>query len=172
MVQASPFKEELIRVAKEIAAPGKGILAADESTGTIGKRFEDIAVENTEENRRNYRELLVTAPGIEKHISGVIFFEETVDQKTSDGLTMPEKLRSRGIHVGIKLDKGLVVIGGTNGENATQGLDGLAARAKGFYEKGCRFAKWRAVLKIGDGRPSDLAIKETAHSLARYGSIC
>jgi fructose-bisphosphate aldolase, class I len=166
------FKTELIQTAKDIAAPGKGILAADESTGTIGKRFEGISVENTEENRRAYRDLLVTAPGIEKHISGVIFFEESVDQKIADGTNMTQHLRNRGIHVGIKLDKGLVVIGGTNDESATQGLDGLAARAKGFYEKGCRFAKWRAVLKIGDGRPSDLAIAETAHSLARYGSIC
>jgi fructose-bisphosphate aldolase, class I len=166
------FKSELIQTAKDIAAPGKGILAADESTGTIGKRFEGIAVENNEENRRAYRDLLVTAPGIEKHISGVIFFEESVDQKIADGTNMTQHLRNRGIHVGIKLDKGLVVIGGTNDESATQGLDGLAARAKGFYEKGCRFAKWRAVLKIGDGRPSDLAIAETAHSLARYGSIC
>ncbi len=166
------FRQELQQTAKEIAAAGKGILAADESTGTIGKRFEAISVENVEENRRAYRELLVTAPGIEKHISGVIFYEETVDQALADGTNMTAHLRSRGIHVGIKLDKGLVVLGGTKGENATQGLDGLAARCKAFYEKGVRFAKWRAVLKIGDGLPSELAIRETAHSLARYGSIC
>lgn len=166
------FKAELIQTAKDIGAPGKGILAADESTGTIGKRFDDIQVENTEENRRAYRDLLVTAPGIEKHISGVIFFEEQTNQATKDGKNFVEHLRSRGIHVGIKLDKGIVNIGGTDGETATQGLDGLAARAKGFYEKGCRFAKWRAVLKIGNGCPSELAIQETAHSLARYGSIC
>lgn len=167
-----PFKDELIRTAREIAAAGKGILAADESTGTIGKRFDQIQVENTEDNRRAYRELLFTAPSIEENISGVIMFEETVDQSTSDGKNFVELLRGRGIHAGIKLDKGLVVLGGTNGENATQGLDGLAARAKTFYDKGCRFAKWRAVLKIGDGLPSQLAIDETAHSLARYGSIC
>lgn len=172
MVSANPFKEELIRVAKEIGIPGKGILAADESTGTIGKRFDGISVENTEDNRRAYRQLLVTAPGIEKHISGVIFYEETIDQKTDEGLTMTEKLRSRGIHVGIKLDKGIVNIGGTDGESATQGLDGLAGRTKAFYEKGCRFAKWRAVLKIGNGMPSELSIQETAWTLARYGSIC
>ena len=166
------FKTELIQVAKEIAAAGKGILAADESTGTIGQRFTSINVENTLENRRAYRELLFTAPGIQEHISGVIMFEETVDQATTDGQNFTQLLRKRGIHVGIKLDKGLVVIGGTNGENATTGLDGLAGRAKAFYEKGCRFAKWRAVVKIGHGLPSELAIMETAHSLARYGSIC
>lgn len=129
MVSVNPFKEELIRVAKEIGTPGKGILAADESTGTIGKRFEGISVENTEANRRAYRQLLVTAPGIDEHISGVIFYEETIDQMVDEGITMTQKLRNRGIHVGIKLDKGIVNIGGTTGESATQGLDGLAGRA-------------------------------------------
>ena len=166
------FKAELIQVAKEITASGKGILAADESTGTIGQRFSSINVENNETNRRAYRELLFTAPGIEDSISGVIFFEETVDQATTGGENFVHLLRKRGIHAGIKLDKGLVVLGGTKGENATTGLDGLAARAKTFYDKGCRFAKWRSVVKIGQGLPSELAIQETAHSLARYGSIC
>ena len=166
------YKDELIKTAKQIAAEGKGILAADESTGTIGSRFQSINVENNEANRRAYREMLVTAPDIENYISGMIMFEETVDQCISDGTNMVEHLRSRGIHAGIKLDKGLVVIGGTNNENATQGLDGLAARCKSFYEKGCRFAKWRAVVKIGENIPSELAIHETAHTLARYGSIC
>jgi len=168
----NPFKDELIKTAKAIGAPGKGILAADESTGTIGKRFAGINVENTEVNRKAYRNLLVTAPDVEKHLSGYIFYEETIDQLTDDGMTMAQKLVSRGIYVGIKLDKGIVPIGGTNGETATQGLDGLGARCKTFYEKGCRFAKWRAVLKIGDGLPSETAIQETAHTLARYGSIC
>lgn len=144
----------------------------DKSTGTIGQRFAVINVENTEENRRAFRELLVTAPGIEKYISGVIFFEEQVDQSTKDGTNFTQLLRSRGIPVGIKLDKGVVVIEGTKGENATQGLDGLAARAKSFYKKGCRFAKCRAVIKIGKGLPSELAITETAHTLDRYGLIC
>lgn len=166
------FKAELIQTARDICQPGKGILAADESTGTIGSRFAAIEVENNESNRRAYRELLFTAPKIEESISGVIFYEETVDQATTDGTNFVKLLRSRGIHAGIKLDKGLVVLGGTLNENATQGLDGLAARAKSFYDKGCRFAKWRAVLKIGDGLPSQLAITETAHTLARYGSIC
>lgn len=174
MVQSttSDFKEELIKTAKEITAPGKGILAADESTGTIGQRFAGINVENTEANRRAYRDLLFTAPNIEKHISGVIMFEETCGQNTEDGTNMVTHLRNRGIHAGIKLDKGLVKMMGTKEETATQGLDGLADRAKAFYAQGVRFAKWRAVLKIGDGMPSDLSINETAHSLARYGSIC
>jgi len=173
MVEAKlPFKDELIKTAREISTRGKGILAADESTGTIGKRFDQIQVENTEANRRAYRELLFTAPSIEENISGVIMYEETVDQAAADGKNFVELLRSRGIHAGIKLDKGLVILGGTNEESATQGLDGLAARCKTFYEKGCRFAKWRAVLKIGAGLPSQFAIDETAHTLARYGSIC
>merc|ERR1712037_703470 len=161
-----------IATAKKICAPGKGILAADESTGTIGQRFSAIEVENNENNRRAYRELLFTAPSIEENISGVIMYEETVDQATAGGQNFVELLRSRGIEAGIKLDKGIVPIMGTNGETATQGLDGLAARAKAFYDKGCRFAKWRAVLKIGNGLPSQLAMDETAHTLARYGSIC
>ena len=120
MVEAKlPFKDELIKTAREIAAAGKGILAADESTGTIGKRFDQISVENTEPNRRAYRQLLFTSPGIEENISGVIMFEETVDQQTDDGKNFVELLKERGIHTGIKLDKGLVVLGGTDGENAT-----------------------------------------------------
>lgn len=172
MVEKKSFKEELIENAKRIARPGFGILAADESTGTIGTRFQKINVENNEENRRAYRELLFTTPEIENYISGVIMFEETLDQKTADGTNFVELLRSKGIVPGIKVDKGLVVLGGTNDENATTGLDGLAERCKKYYEKGCRFAKWRAVLKIGNGRPSELSILETAHTLARYGSIC
>lgn len=172
MVEAKNFREELIENARRIVRPGYGILAADESTGTIGSRFQKIGVENVEENRRAYRELLFTTPDIEKYISGVIMFEETLDQSTKDGVNFVELLKSKGIVPGIKVDKGLVVLRGTNDESATQGLDGLADRAKKYYEKGCRFAKWRAVLKIGDGRPSELSIIETAHSLARYGAIC
>merc|ERR1719197_1134755 len=121
------FKKELIQTAQEICASGKGILAADESTGTIGNRFSAIEVENNETNRRAYRELLFTAPKIEESISGVIMFEETVDQATTDGKNFVKLLAECGIHTGIKLDKGLVVIAGTKGENATKGLDGLAA---------------------------------------------
>jgi len=166
------YKAELIKTAKGITVPGKGILAADESTGTIGLRFKDINVENTTENARTYRELLFTAPKIEEHISGVIMFEETLSQATTKGENFVELLGKRGIYAGIKVDKGAVEIGGTNGEKATQGLDGLAGRCKAFYERGCRFAKWRAILKIGNGMPSELSVNETAHTLARYGSIC
>ena len=169
------FKDELMKTAKEICAPGKGILAADESTGTIGKRFDGISVENNHDNRQAYRELLFTAPGIEEYISGVIMYDETVRDTTVDGKQkFTELLRSRGIHCGIKVDTGLQVIGGTKEETATQGLDGLGKRCAEYYGMGCRFAKWRAVLKIdpNNGLPSEVAIKETAHSLARYGSIC
>jgi fructose-bisphosphate aldolase, class I len=168
------FKDELIKTAKEITAKGKGILAADESTGTIGTRFKGINVENTHENRLAYRELLFTAPGIEQYISGVICFDETVRDSCKDGTKFVDVLRGRGIHIGIKVDTGLQVIAGTNDETATQGLDGLGKRCAEYYAMGCRFAKWRAVCKIdiANNCPSDLAIHETAHSLARYGSIC
>jgi fructose-bisphosphate aldolase class I len=166
------YKEELIKTASEIAAPGKGILAADESTGTIGNRFKNINVENTHENRVAYRQLLFTTEGLEKHISGVIMFDETVRDSGSDGKRFMETLRGKGIHCGIKVDTGSVPISGTNNETATQGLDGLGKRCAEYYGMGCRFAKWRAIVKIGNGCPSDLAIQETAHSLARYGSIC
>jgi fructose-bisphosphate aldolase class I len=162
----------LIETAKYIVAPGKGILAADESTGTIGKRFDTIGVENNLENRVAYRTLLFDAPGIEEHISGVILYDETARGQTADGRAFCEVLKARGIKCGIKVDMGLVDIGGTDGETATTGLDGLGKRCAEYYALGCRFAKWRAVLKIGNGCPSELAINETAHSLARYGSIC
>merc|ERR1719453_427390 len=169
------FKAELIQTVKEITAPGKGILAADQSTGTIGKRFDGIGVENTHKNRQFYRELLFTTPGLENNISGVIMFDETVKDTTVDGKKkFCDVLRSKGIHCGIKVDTGLQVIGGTLEETATQGLDGLGKRCAEYYALGCRFAKWRAVLKIdpASGCPSEAAINETAHSLARYGSIC
>ncbi|CDW83208.1 fructose-bisphosphate aldolase cytoplasmic isozyme-like [Stylonychia lemnae] len=172
MVEAKNFRDELIANARAIVRPGYGILAADESTGTIGQRFAKIDVENTEENRRAYRELLFTTEGLEKHISGVILFEETLGQKTTDGVLFPELLQSKGIIPGIKVDKGLVIIPGTNEENATTGLDGLAERCQKYYSQGARFAKWRAVVKIGNGRPSLAAIIETAHTLARYAAIC
>merc|ERR1711990_94593 len=167
------FKAELIKTAQEICAPGKGILAADESTGTIGKRFDGIKVENTHENRQAYRELLFSTPDLEEHISGVVMFDETVRDTTVDGSKkFVEVLRGKGIHCGIKVDTGLQPIGGTDGETATRGHDGLGKRCAEYYAMGCRFAKWRAVLKIGEGLPSEAAVRETAHSLARYGSIC
>lgn len=167
------YKEELIKNAKAIGAPGKGILAADESTGTIGKRFDTIGVENNHENRQAYRQLLFEAPGIEEHISGVIMFDETVRDTNKEGKRFVDILTERGILCGIKVDTGLVEIGGTDGETATQGLDGLGKRCAEYYQMGCRFAKWRAVLKITpSGCPTEAAVRETAHSLARYGSIC
>jgi fructose-bisphosphate aldolase class I len=165
------YKEELITTVKAITRPGFGILAADESTGTIGTRFLKINVENNEENRRAYRELLFRSK-LEDGISGVILFEETLYQNAADGTSFVDLLRSKNVVPGIKVDKGLVVLPGTKDENATTGLDGLGDRCKKYYEQGARFAKWRAVLKIGDGRPSELAIRETAHTLARYAVIC
>ena len=176
MVEAAPtgiqaFKEELQQTVSFISRPGFGILAADESTGTIGQRFAKINTENNEDNRRNYRELLFRSK-LEEGISGVILFEETLFQKAADGTPLVDLLKAKGVIPGIKVDKGLVVLPGTNDENATTGLDGLADRCKNYYKAGARFAKWRAVLKIGDGRPSNLSILETAHTLARYAVIC
>jgi fructose-bisphosphate aldolase class I len=140
----------------------------------MGKRLDQIKVENTEENRRTFRELIFTTPGMENAISGVIMFEETLDQAAKDGTNFVALLKSKNVIPGIKVDKGVSVIGMTEGENATHGLDGLADRCKGYYAKGCRFAKWRAVLKIdtATGCPSALAVTENAHTLARYAGIC
>lgn len=166
-------KKELAATARAIAAPGKGILAADESTGTIGKRLETINVENTEENRRLYRQLLfATDKAVGNYLSGVILFEETLYQKADDGTPFVKLIQDRGIVPGIKVDKGVVQLLGTDEETTTQGLDGMADRCKKYYEAGARFAKWRCVLKIGNGRPSPLAILENANVLARYASIC
>lgn len=172
------YDAELIATARAIATPGKGILAADESTGTIGARFDKIKLENNEENRRAYRELLLAADSsVSKYISGVILFEETFYQKDSNGTPFPELLKKTGIYTGIKVDKGVVNLPGTNlnfPETATQGLDDLGARTKKYYEGGARFAKWRAVLKINPALayPTEQAIQENAHGLARYAAIC
>eukprot|EP01066_Platyproteum_vivax_P014294 Platyproteum_vivax@DN6409_c0_g1_i1.p1 len=165
---------ELVTNAKLICTPGKGILAADESTGTIKKRFDNIGVENTEENRAAYRELLFKTKGCGNSISGCILFEETLYQKTGSGESMVELLKSEGIVPGIKVDKGIVPLPLSNGETATQGLDGLGKRCADYYAAGARFAKWRAVLSIDAAldKPSALSIQETAHTLARYAAIC
>ncbi|EEE65995.1 hypothetical protein OsJ_21934 [Oryza sativa Japonica Group] len=164
---------ELIKTAKYIATPGKGILAADESTGTIGKRLASINVENVEPNRQALRELLFTTPGAFQYLSGVILFEETLYQSTAAGTPFVDVLKAGGVVPGIKVDKGTVDIAGTNGETTTQGLDSLGARCAKYYEAGARFAKWRAVLKIGAaGEPSELAVKQNAEGLARYALIC
>lgn len=164
--------EELIETANYIATPGKGILAADESTGTIGKRLSSINVENVEANRRALRELLFTTPGALQYLSGVIFFEETLYQSTASGKLFVQVLQEAGVVPGIKVDKGTVDLAGTNGETTTQGLDGLAQRCQQYYKAGARFAKWRAVLKIGPSEPSELSIEQNAQGLARYAIIC
>ncbi|CAA7034006.1 unnamed protein product [Microthlaspi erraticum] len=168
----SKFADELIANAAYIGTPGKGILAADESTGTIGKRFESINVENVEPNRRALRELLFTTPGALQYISGIILFEETLYQKTASGKLFVDVMKEAKVLPGIKVDKGTVELAGTNGETTTIGLDGLGDRCKKYYEAGARFAKWRAVLKIGANEPSELAIHENAYGLARYAVIC
>ena len=166
-------KKELSDIAQRIVAPGKGILAADESTGTMGKRLEKIKVENNEENRRYFRDLLFsTDPSLSNCIGGVIFFHETLYQKADSGKLFPQVIKDKGIVVGIKVDKGTAGLNGTDGETNTQGLDGLSERCAQYKKDGCDFAKWRCVLKISDGCPSALAIAENANVLARYASIC
>ncbi|KAL3536150.1 hypothetical protein ACH5RR_004611 [Cinchona calisaya] len=166
------YADELIATATYIGTPGKGILAADESTGTIGKRLSSINVENVETNRRALRELLFTAPGALECLSGVILFEETLYQKTAAGKPFVDVLKEGGVIPGIKVDKGTVELPGTDGETTTQGLDGLAQRCQQYYAAGARFAKWRAVLNIGPNQPSQLAINDNANGLARYAIIC
>jgi fructose-bisphosphate aldolase class I len=164
--------KELETTALALVAKGKGILAADESMGTIKKRFESIKIESTEDNRRAYRELLFTAPGVEEFISGVIMFDESMRQKAKDGTPFPEILRRKGILPGIKVDKGAVALPGCPGEVVTEGLDGLRARLTEYKGLGARFAKWRAVIAIGDGVPSRTCIEANAHALARYAALC
>lgn len=147
-------------------------MAADESTGTIGKRLASINVENIESNRQALRELLFTSPNALSFLSGVILFEETLYQKTSDGKPFVEVLQENNVIPGIKVDKGTVEIAGTNGETTTQGFDSLGARCQQYYKAGARFAKWRAVLKIGPTEPSELSIQQNAQGLARYAIIC
>jgi len=164
--------DELQSTIAQMAVPGKGLLAADESTPTITKRFAALNIPCTEETRKKYRELLLTAPNIEKYIAGVILFEETLSQKTSLGISFPEMLKQKGIVPGIKVDKGLIRIPGTQDENATQGLDGLAERLAEYKKLGARFAKWRSVYTITKEHPSMLAIHTNADILARYAAIC
>lgn len=166
-------KKELNDTARAVVAPGKGLLAADESSGTIGKRLASIGMENNTENARLYRQLLFTCDkSMGNYISGVIFFHDTLFQNADDGTPFVKLVQDKGIIPGIKVDKGIVKLLGTDDETTTQGLDGMAERCKEYYDKGARFAKWRCVLKIGDGRPSQLALLENANVLARYASIC
>src|SRR5215211_5633094 len=146
---------DLETTARALVAEGKGILAADESTGTIKKRFDSIGVESTEENRRAYRDLLFTTEGVEEYISGVILFDETIRQKSADGTPFPRLLESKGIIPGIKVDKGAKPLALAEDETVTEGLDGLRGRLEEYRELGARFTKWRAVITIGKGIPSE-----------------
>ncbi|MET1023415.1 MAG: class I fructose-bisphosphate aldolase, partial [Pseudoxanthomonas sp.] len=164
--------EQLAETALAMVARGKGIIAIDESTTTIGKRFAGVGIENTEENRRRYRELLITTPKLSSHISGAILYDETIRQSTKDGVPFAKYLASQGILPGIKVDAGTQPLAGCPGELVTEGLDGLRARLKEYYTLGARFAKWRAVINIGEDMPSGTCIEVNAHALARYAALC
>jgi fructose-bisphosphate aldolase class I len=162
---------ELRATAHALVAKHRGILAADESTSTIGKRFNSIKLESTEENRRLYREMLFTTPGATENISGVILYDETIHQKTADGVPFPTFLTQQGMIPGIKVDTGAKPLAGFPGETITEGLDGLRERFAEYYKLGARFAKWRAVIDIGAGVPTDYAIEANAAALARYATL-
>ena len=165
-------KSLLAKTAAAMVAKGRGILAADESAGTCEKRFKSVGVECTEENRRAYRGLLFATPGIEQFVSGVILFDETLRQKTSDGAPFAEFLAQKGIVPGIKVDKGAQDLAFCPGEKVTEGLDGLRARLAEYFKLGARFAKWRAVITIGDGLPTHTCLYANAHALARCAALC
>ncbi|TNE36757.1 MAG: fructose-bisphosphate aldolase class I [Alphaproteobacteria bacterium] len=159
-------------IAKALVAPSKGILAADESTGTIKKRLDSINTESTEDTRRAYRELLFTTEGVSDYISGVILYDETIRQTASDGRPFGKLLEAQGIIPGIKVDMGAKPLAFSDGELVTEGLDGLRERLAEYSRLGARFAKWRAVIGIGDGAPSQYCIDTNAHALARYAALC
>ncbi len=163
---------ELLDTIKDLVVRGKGILAADESGPTCGKRFDSVGVESTEENRRLYREMLLSTPDLDKYVSGVILFEETLGQKDSNGTPFPELLAKRGIVPGIKVDKGVKPLPNSLDEKFTQGLDNLADRLQEYKKMGARFAKWRAVYSINDVYPSRMAMATNAEGLAMYAAIC
>ena len=164
--------DQLAKTANEMVADDRGLLAADESTGTIGKRLDSIGAENTEDNRRDYRELLFRAEGLGKSISGAILYDETLRQSAADGASLVSILQGQGIIPGIKVDTGAKELPGSQGEKITEGLDGLPARVEEYVGLGARFAKWRAVITIGDHIPSRHCIHTNAHALARYAKIC
>ena len=163
---------ELARVANAMVASGKGILAADESTGTIKKRFDTIKLESSPENHRTYRELLFTTPGMAESISGVIMFAETIRQKTRDGVPFPQYLAKLGVIPGIKVDEGAKPLASFPGETITEGLDGLRQRLIEYRGLGARFAKWRGVIDIGPTIPTPYGIEANAQALARYAALC
>ena len=165
-------KALLSKTAAAMVAKGKGVLAADESAGTCETRFKTINTPCTEENRRAYRGLLFTTPGVEQFLSGVILFDETVRQKTADGVLFPDYLAGKGILPGIKVDAGAKDLSLCPGERVTEGLDGLRERLAAYFKQGARFAKWRAVITIGEGIPSPACLNANAHALARYAALC
>lgn len=164
--------EQLAETAQAMMAAGKGIIAIDESTGTIAKRFDGVGIPNNEENRRAYRELLLTTPNLGEYISGAILFDETIRQSTRDGVPFTKVMADNGIIPGIKVDKSTHPLAGFPGEVVTEGLDGLRDRLKEYYKLGARFAKWRAVINIGDDIPSGTCIEANSHALARYAALC
>ncbi|HJW44937.1 MAG TPA: class I fructose-bisphosphate aldolase [Lysobacter sp.] len=164
--------EQLAETAQAMVAPGKGIIAIDESTGTCAKRFAGVGIENTEENRRRYRELLLTTPKLSDYISGAILFDETIRQSTSDGVPFAKYMMDHGMIPGIKVDKGTHNLAGCPGEVVTEGLDGLRDRLAEYYKLGARFAKWRAVINISEDIPSGTCIEANSHALARYAALC
>ncbi len=164
--------EQLAETAQAMVAAGKGIIAIDESTATIAKRFAGVGIENSEENRRAYREMLLTTPNLGQYISGAILFDETLRQSTKGGVPFAKVMAENGIIPGIKVDKGPQPLAGFPGEVVTEGLDGLRARLEEYYKLGARFAKWRAVINIGDDIPSGTCIEANSHALARYAALC
>ena len=168
----SKYSEELRNTAKAMVAEGKGILAMDESNGTCNKRFEKLGIATTEENRRAYRELILTAPDLGKYISGAILYDETIRQSTANGVSFVKVMQDSGMIPGIKVDTGAKDLVLRNNEKVTEGLDGLRERIAEYYQMGARFAKWRAVITIGEGIPSDGCIEANAHALARYAALC
>jgi len=164
--------DQLADIAQAMVAAGKGIIAIDESNSTIKKRFDGVGIECTEENRRAYRELLLGTPNLNEYISGAILFDETLRQKTKDGVPFTELMMKNGIIPGIKVDKGPQPLAGFPGEVVTEGLDGLRERLKEYAQLGARFAKWRAVINIGEDMPSGTAIEANSHNLARYAALC
>ncbi|MBN8715385.1 MAG: fructose-bisphosphate aldolase class I [Xanthomonadales bacterium] len=164
--------EQLAETARAMVAPGKGIIAIDESTSTIAKRFAAVGIENTEETRRAYRELLLTTPNLSQYISGAILFDETIRQSTRDGVPFARYMAEHGMIPGIKVDKGTHPLAGFPGELVTEGLDGLRERLAEYARLGARFAKWRAVITIGEDMPSGTCIEANAHALARYAALC
>ncbi len=163
---------ELVKTAQAMVAEGKGLLAIDESTGTCKKRFDSVGVESTEPNRRDYRGMLLSTPGLGEHISGAILFDETLRQSTPAGVHFVELMREAGIIPGIKVDKGAHPLAGHEGEKITEGLDGLRDRLEEYSGLGARFAKWRAVITIGDNMPTAACIEGNSHALARYAALC